>query len=138
MFAFVSANKGSPGRKNVNGRALSSCCSDPTTGFARDGFCRHMREDPGMHVVCAQVTQAFLDFSRERGNDLVTPGPGFPGLKPGDRWCLCASRWLEADDHQKGPPVFLEATDEAALKVVPLARLRACALDGRPAEKGPP
>ena len=131
MIALVAATPPPSSRKNVYGRPLASCCAQPVTGFARDGLCRHSDQDPGMHVVCAQVTQAFLDFSRSRGNDLVTPRPdyGFPGLKPGSRWCLCASRWLEADDQKVAPPVFLEATDEAALKVIPLARLRAHAAD---------
>jgi uncharacterized protein (DUF2237 family) len=100
------------------------------TGFYRDGSCRTGPEDAGSHTVCARVTAEFLEFSRARGNDLVTPRPewGFPGLKPGDGWCLCASRWKEALDAGCAPPVVLAATHEKALEVVNLEELRAHAV----------
>ena len=112
------------------GEALAPCCSDPMTGFYRDGSCRTGPEDAGSHTVCARVTAEFLEFSRARGNDLVTPRPewGFPGLKPGDGWCLCASRWKEALDAGCAPPVVLAATHEKALEVVNLEELRAHAV----------
>ena len=115
----------SPAR-NVLGTALASCSEQPMTGFFRDGCCHTGPHDRGVHVVCAQVTEEFLAFSRARGNDLVTPIPAyqFPGLKPGDRWCLCASRWLEAARAGVAPPVVLEATHERALDIVPLETLK--------------
>lgn len=121
-----------PGR-NVLGGPLRACSYDPLTGFFRDGCCRTRGDDAGLHVVCTRVTQAFLDFSRQRGNDLSTPQPEwrFPGLKPGDRWCLCATRWLEAWEAGVAPPVVLEATHEKALEIVPLACLQAAALEPR-------
>ena len=98
--------------KNVLGTELKSCCESPMTGFYRDGMCHTGGGDVGVHVICAQVTGEFLEFSRTRGNDLISPAPamGFPGLKPGDRWCLCASRWKEALDAGVAPPVVLAAT----------------------------
>jgi hypothetical protein len=112
--------------RNVLGGELATCSTEPLTGFYRDGCCRTGSEDLGVHVVCAQVTAAFLDYTNERGNDLSTPRPEhrFPGLKPGDRWCLCASRWREAKEAGVAPPVVLEATSAAALKIVPLEELR--------------
>lgn len=106
--------------RNVLGGPLAACSTDPLTGFHRDGTCRTGPEDPGCHAVCARMTAEFLDFSRRRGNDLVTPRPEFhfPGLKPGDRWCLCAARWKEAHEAGVAPPVVLEATHEAALRIV--------------------
>ena len=103
---------------NVFGLPLESCCQDPLTGYFRDGYCKTMREDLGTHVVCARVTLEFLEFSRSRGNDLITPIPQwqFPGLKPGDQWCLCVSRWIEAEKAGVAPPVVLEATHEKALE----------------------
>ena len=111
---------------NILGTPLRSCCTDPVTGFYRDGRCVTGPQDSGKHVICAQVTEAFLLFSRERGNDLITPIPAydFPGLKPGDRWCLCASRWQEAYEAGVAPPVVLEATHEAALQYVSMEILR--------------
>ncbi|MBK8979310.1 MAG: DUF2237 domain-containing protein [Planctomycetes bacterium] len=111
--------------RNVLGGELQPCGLDPVTGFLRDGCCRGLREDPGEHTVCAIVTAEFLEYSRERGNDLVTPRPewGFPGLVPGDRWCLCAARWKEALVAGRAPPVVLEATHESALRHVSLAEL---------------
>lgn len=114
-------------RRNVLGGILESCSRNPMTGFFRDGCCRTGRGDVGVHVVCARVTEDFLAYSRGRGNDLSTPRPefDFPGLKPGDQWCLCASRWKEALDAGTAPPVVLEATHESALEFVDLADLRA-------------
>jgi hypothetical protein len=106
--------------KNVLGGALKVCCQSPMTGFYRDGNCRTGAEDVGTHIVCAQMTEAFLQFSKARGNDLITPMPifKFPGLKPGDKWCLCVLRWAEALDAGVAPPVDLEATHIAALEFV--------------------
>jgi len=117
--------------KNVMGGALAVCSTSPLTGFYRDGCCNTAAEDVGIHVVCARMTREFLDFERARGNDLVTPVPDaqFPGLKPGDRWCVCAGRWREAFDAGVAPPVVLEATHEETLAIVPLADLRRHALD---------
>jgi len=116
---------------NVFNEPLESCSGEPLTGFFRDGCCNTSDEDLGSHTVCVQVTREFLEFSRFRGNDLSTPQPefGFPGLKPGDRWCLCAARWLEAHRHDRAPRVFLRATHLRALEVVPLELLRGYALD---------
>ncbi len=117
--------------RNVLGEPLSSCCLRPLTGFYRDGHCHTGLQDVGTHTVCAQMTDEFLRFSLARGNDLVTPHPEFefPGLKAGDRWCVCAARWLEAYEAGAAPPVVLGATHEKTLEVVPLAALRAHALD---------
>jgi uncharacterized protein (DUF2237 family) len=113
--------------KNVLGTELVPCSYDPLTGYFRDGCCRTDAQDAGSHVVCARVTQAFLDFSRARGNDLVTPRPQyrFRGLQPGDRWCLCALRWKEALEAGVAPPVVLESTHERALDYVTLEQLQA-------------
>ena len=125
---------GSGNQLNVLGGPLLTCSERPLTGFFRDGCCNTGPEDHGLHVICAEVTAAFLAHSRERGNDLSTPRPefGFPGLKPGDRWCLCAGRWREAFDAGCAPPVVLSATHEEALAVVPLSTLRERALDAEP------
>jgi len=111
---------------NVLGTALQPCCTDPATGYFRDGFCRTMKEDSGTHVLCAVITQEFLDFTKSRGNDLSTPIPqwSFPGLKPGSKWCLCISRWLEAERVGKAPLVILEATHEKALEYTTLELLQ--------------
>jgi uncharacterized protein (DUF2237 family) len=116
--------------KNVLGGVLQPCGMDPLTGFFRDGSCRTCQDDYGSHTVCAQMTEAFLAFSSSRGNDLVTPNPQyrFPGLKPGDRWCLCAARWREAAEAGVAPPVILEATHARALEVIALADLEYHAL----------
>lgn len=116
--------------KNVLGQKLVVCCTSPLTGFYRDGKCETGPEDLGMHIVCAQVTAEFLEFSKRRGNDLSTPVPAyrFPGLKPGDRWCLCASRWKEALDAGVAPPIILEATHESLLKYISLEQLQEHAL----------
>jgi uncharacterized protein (DUF2237 family) len=123
--------EGTPPAKNVLGGTLLPCSVAPVTGFFRDGCCNTGPQDLGLHVVCAQVTAAFLAFSKARGNDLSTPVPeyGFAGLKPGDRWCLCAARWEEARLASVAPPVLLEATHVAALAVVALEHLKAHALD---------
>jgi uncharacterized protein (DUF2237 family) len=106
--------------KNIFGEPIKSCCTKPITGFFRDGFCRTNEEDEGKHVVCVVVTAEFLHYSKSRGNDLTTPRPeySFPGLQPGDKWCLCALRWKEAFDAGFAPKVVLEATDESALDYV--------------------
>lgn len=118
-------------RRNVLGGPLGVCSHDPKTGFYRDGCCATGSDDPGRHVVCAEMTDAFLAYSRSRGNDLVTPKPdfGFPGLKSGDRWCLCAARWKEAHEAGVAPPVVLGSTHEAALRYVSLDDLSEHAVD---------
>lgn len=117
--------------KNVLGTPLEDCSLSPLTGFFRDGCCNTGREDRGSHTVCAQVTADFLAFSAARGNDLATPVPefAFPGLQPGDRWCLCASRFLEAHLAGRAPGVVLAATHEAALQIVPFEALLEKAID---------
>jgi uncharacterized protein len=112
--------------KNVLGDQLEICCTSPMTGFFRNGCCETGLQDVGTHVVCAQVTEEFLAFTKAQGNDLSTPMPlfEFPGLKPGDKWCLCVSRWKEALDAGFAPPIVLSATHEAALKVVALEVLQ--------------
>ena len=116
---------------NVLGEPLVPCSEEPVTGFFRDGCCNTSPEDLGRHVVCVRVTTEFLDFSRSRGNDLSTPLPeyGFPGLQPGDQWCLCAARWQEALQANAAPRVVLQSTHAAALQVVKLADLKKFALD---------
>jgi uncharacterized protein len=117
--------------RNVFGEPLAVCCMAPMTGFYRTGCCETAPEDLGAHVVCVETTAAFLEFSKSRGNDLSTPMPefGFPGLKPGDRWCLCAARWQEALEAGAAPRVVLGATHKAALEHVALADLKRHALD---------
>jgi uncharacterized protein (DUF2237 family) len=112
--------------RNVLGGPLRPCSLEPLTGFFRTGCCETGPEDHGLHTICVEVTEEFLAFSKERGNDLSTPMPeyGFTGLKPGDRWCLCAPRWKEAYDAGVAPPVILHATHEATLLVVSLEALR--------------
>ena len=106
--------------RNVLGGALKACCFEPLTGFYRDGYCRTGPGDTGSHVVCAIMTEEFLTFTRSRGNDLSTPLPyfNFPGLRPGDQWCLCASRWREAYRAGVAPPVILEATHKKTLDIL--------------------
>lgn len=120
-----------PADRNVLGGPLIACSTAPMTGFFRDGTCRTCEEDAGSHTVCAVMTAAFLAFSKSRGNDLSTPRPQwqFPGLKPGDHWCLCAARWQEAFEAGYAPQVKLEATHERALEIVELEDLRAHAMD---------
>ena len=116
---------------NVLGEPLANCSSEPMTGFYRDGCCRTGPDDLGSHVVCIQATAEFLEFSKSRGNDLSTPVDdfGFPGLKPGDRWCLCALRWKEALEAGHAPRVVLTSTHEAVLNYVNLSDLKPYALD---------
>jgi uncharacterized protein (DUF2237 family) len=116
---------------NVLGTPLQTCSTDPLTGFYRDGCCSTGGDDAGVHVVCARVTAEFLQFSKAAGNDLSTPRPefGFAGLKPGDQWCLCASRWAEAFEAGMAPPVVLAATHMRALEWCSLDDLRAHAID---------
>jgi uncharacterized protein len=117
--------------RNVLGEPLDVCSITPMTGFYRDGCCNTGQEDIGSHTVCAVMTDAFLEFSKSRGNDLSTPMPelGFPGLKPGDRWCLCASRWQEAFEAGQAPRVVLRATHNGALAHCSLADLKRLAVD---------
>jgi len=117
--------------RNVLGEKLQSCSERPLTGFFRDGCCNTSPEDVGVHTVCAVMTAEFLEFSKARGNDLSTPMPefGFPGLQPGDRWCLCAPRWREALDAGKAPRVVLGATHEASLEFASLADFKKHAVD---------
>lgn len=117
--------------KNVLGTDLETCCTFPMTGFYRDGKCNTGAGDLGAHIVCAQMTEEFLAFTGARGNDLSTPVPvfNFPGLKPGDHWCLCASRWKEALDAGVAPPVVLSATHATAIEYVSLNELKQHALD---------
>lgn len=119
--------------KNVLGGDLEICCMSPRAGFYRDGVCRTGMGDDGVHVVCAEVTEEFLEYSARQGNDLTTPNPemDFPGLEPGDRWCLCVSRWKEAFDAGCAPAVVLEATHIFALEFVDLEQLRSRALPPR-------
>lgn len=111
--------------RNVFGEPLKTCSTAPLTGFYRDGHCNTDGQDRGLHTVCAVMTDEFLEFTRSRGNDLITPQPifRFPGLKAGDRWCLCALRWVEAWRAGKAPLVVLEATHEKTLDYVPLEEL---------------
>ena len=120
-----------PAQLNVLGTELEICCQSPMTGFFRDGFCYTSRGDWGRHTVCAVMTDEFLQFSRSRGNDLITPNPAMacPGLKAGDRWCLCASRWVEALKAGVAPPVYLKATNQAALEMIELSALQQKAAD---------
>lgn len=117
--------------KNVLGTDLQACSLEPVTGWYRDGCCRTGADDEGLHLVCAQVTDEFLAFSKTRGNDLSTPHPewDFPGLQPGDRWCLCVERWKEARDAGKAPPVVLEATHISTLEFATLDELREHAVE---------
>jgi uncharacterized protein len=120
-----------PQQRNVLGEPIDICSIAPTTGFYRDGCCNTGREDVGSHTVCVIMTSALLDFSKAQGNDLSTPIPefGFPGLKPGDRWCLCAPRWQEAFEAGQAPRVVLRATHEGALIYCSLDDLKRFAID---------
>ena len=116
---------------NVLGETLQQCGSRPLTGFYRDGCCNTGEEDVGLHTVCIEVTQEFLEFSKAKGNDLSTPRPdlGFPGLQPGDCWCLCALRWQEAYEAGVAPWVMLSSTHEVTLEHIPLTQLKEYARD---------
>lgn len=119
---------------NVFGGPLQCCCMRPRTGFFRDGHCHTGPMDLGRHVVCARMTDTFLRFSQARGNDLSTPRPeyNFPGLQPGDRWCLCALRWVEAYEAGYAPPVILEATHQSILNFIELETLQQFAIFNHP------
>ena len=112
--------------KNVLGTELTRCCQSPATGFHRNGYCESAQGDAGLHLVCAEMTADFLRQSKRRGNDLSTPVPewGFPGLKPGDRWCLCVARWKEAFEAGYAPPVVLESTHISTLEFVTVEEMR--------------
>jgi len=122
---------------NVLGEPLAPCSFDPLTGWYRDGCCHTDANDAGSHVVCARMTLGFLNFQMERGNDLITPRPEsrFPGLKPGDRWCVCALRWREAYEAGFAPPVLLESTHQRALDYLPIEWLRKMASAPEPHPK---
>jgi hypothetical protein len=125
-------SKGNGGQTNVLGKPLEPCSMDPMTGFYRTGHCCTGPGDVGLHTVCAVMTEEFLNFSKSRGNDLSTPMPryDFPGLKAGDRWCLCVTRWVEALEADMAPRVVLEATHISALEFVDLEDLKAHEADG--------
>ncbi len=131
-MSITNGNGHRPKPKNVLGGELKSCCTDPMTGFYRDGFCHTGANDVGSHVVCSEMTDEFLEYSRSRGNDLITPHPefDFPGLKAGDKWCLCAMRWREAFEENAAPSVFLEACHENALNFVSLEDLKSKSVKG--------
>lgn len=118
-------------QRNLLGLPLEPCSTQPMTGYFRTGCCETDDTDVGRHVVCAQMTEEFLAFSASRGNDLSTPRPGFAGLRPGDRWCLCAARWKEALDARVAPPVVLASTHESATEIVPREALLEHALDSQ-------
>ena len=115
---------------NVLGEPVQECGCQPVTGWFRDGFCRTDPADLGLHTVCCVVNEAFLSYTRAQGNDLTAPAPayGFPGLRPGDHWCVCAARWLEAYEDGMAPPVRLEACERTCLEVIPLDLLRQVAV----------
>ena len=119
--------------KNVLGGELQTCSTDPMTGFYRDGCCNTGGSDAGLHVICCRVTAEFLEFSKQRGNDLTTPNPmyRFPGLQPGDQWCLCAARWKEAYDAGMAPQVVLEACHMSSLEFASLEQLKEHAVDDK-------
>lgn len=123
------------GSKNILGGPLQSCSTDPMTGWFRDGCCETQAADRGRHLVCVVLTAEFLTFSKLRGNDLSTPRPeyNFPGLKPGNQWCLCLDRWKEAHAAGAAPKVVLEATHQIALERIPLETFQAFAVDGKTA-----
>ena len=130
-MSITNGNGHYPKPKNVLGGELKACCTDPMTGFYRDGFCRTGPDDVGRHTVCIVTTDEFLAYSKSVGNDLSTPIPEaqFPGLRPGDRWCLCAPRWKEALDAGAAPRVVLECTHEETLAIVPLGVLKDYAVE---------
>jgi len=130
LYSSVNENMNNQNQTNVLGGALNPCSMDPITGFYRTGFCACGPGDYGVHSVCASLTAEFLEYTKSQGNDLSTPRPefGFPGLKPGDRWCLCASRWKEAMEAGCAPNVILEATNSLTTEIVPLEILEQYAL----------
>ena len=116
---------------NIFDEVLHECCSDPITGFFRDGFCNTNEYDQGLHIVCCLIDDEFLQFSFNQGNDLITPHPefGFPGLKDGDGWCVCASWYARAVEAGKGCPIYLKSTHENTLKILPIETLKKFAID---------
>jgi uncharacterized protein (DUF2237 family) len=118
---------------NVYGEELKPCCYDPLTGYFRDGYCRTIKEDVGTHVICSEVTDEFLQFTLSRGNNLIQPSPqyNFPGLKDGDKWCLCALRWKEAYENGVAPPIDLDATDIKTLDYMSLDKLEEFSVDNQ-------
>jgi uncharacterized protein (DUF2237 family) len=131
-MSLTNGNGHYPKPKNVLGGDLESCCTDPMTGFYRDGYCKTGPDDTGRHTICILATDEFLAFSKEAGNDLTTPMPqyAFPGLKGGDKWCLVAMRWQQALEAGMAPQVVLRATHESALQFVDLEDLKQYAVDG--------
>jgi uncharacterized protein len=117
-------------QKNMLGQPLQNCSTSPMTGYFRTGCCETDETDGGSHTVCTRVTAEFLEYSKKQGNDLSSQRPGFPGLKPGDQWCVCAARWKEAYDAGCAPKVVLAATHELATEIVPRAALLEHAIDG--------
>lgn len=114
---------------NVYGKPLHICnCNNKMTGWKRDGYCTYDREDPGTHIVCAKMTKEFLEFTYEMGNDLITPRGSFNGLVPGDCWCLCVVRWIEAYKQGVAPPIYLHASDQNVLRYVDMKILKKYAL----------
>lgn len=130
-MSITNGNGHHPKPKNVLGTELKTCCTDPMTGFYRDGYCRTGADDVGRHTVCILATNEFLEFSKAAGNDLSTPRPefAFPGLKAGDKWCLVAMRWQQALDAGMAPQVYLEATHESALEIISLDDLKKYSVD---------
>lgn len=128
---YMETNGTGEEEKNVLGDSLEPCGTDPMTGYLRDGHCRDVDGDRGRHQLCARMTEEFLDYSKARGNDLVTPRPefDFPGLEPGDRWCVCVARWIQAYEDDVAPPVYLEATSRAVLDDVSLDVLKSKSVD---------
>jgi uncharacterized protein (DUF2237 family) len=127
IFCWLTASAyGAEEAKNVLGKPLARCCTHPMSGVYRDGYCRTGADDSGTHVIAAVMTKEFLLFTQTRGNDLITPDPAhdFPGLKPGDHWCLCALRWREAEEAGVAPPLNLNATNQKALRYIPLKKLQ--------------
>ena len=114
-------------QKNVLDQTLEPCTVN--TGYDRSGYCYFHEDDPGTHIVCARVTKEFLEFTKTKGNDLITPRGSFKGLKPGDLWCLCIGRWMQAYNAGKAPPIYLRRTHKSALTYVPLSVLQLYALD---------
>lgn len=106
-------------RLNIYGRELVPCNLIKITGYKRDGYCTNLEFDRGVHIVCSLVTDEFLDFTKSKGNDLITPNKYFSGLRQGDTWCLCVNRWIEAYKHGKAPPIIGESTDQSVLKYIP-------------------
>lgn len=131
LMSITNGNGHYPKPKNVLGGELKSCCADPMTGFYRDGYCRTGADDTGRHTVCILATEEFLAYSKSVGNDLSTPMPqyAFPGVKDGDKWCLCVTRWQQAFEDGMAPQVLLAATHESALQVVNLDDLKRHAAD---------